>query len=68
MANPTKFRPGVSGCPEKQFQPGNAHRWQAGQSGNPSGIPRSRLKFEQAFYAALMEQGAPLEAAALLWE
>jgi hypothetical protein len=30
-----------------------------GSPGNPSGIPRSRLKFEQAFYTALIEQGAP---------
>jgi hypothetical protein len=29
---------------------------------------RSRLKFEEAFYTALIEQGAPLEAALLLWE
>jgi hypothetical protein len=68
MANHTKFQPGISGCPEKQFKPGNPHRWQPGQSGNPSGIPRSRLKFEQAFYTALIEQGAPVEAALLLWE
>src|SRR2546422_325081 len=68
MADHTKFQPGISGCPEKQFKPGNPHRWQPGQSGNPSGIPRSRLKFEQAFYTALIEQGAPVEAALLLWE
>jgi hypothetical protein len=64
----TKFKTGVSGCPEKQFKPGNPHRWQPGQSGNPSGIPRNRLKFEQAFYAALLGQGSAEEAAALLWE
>lgn len=68
MAKNTKFKPGVSGCPEKQFKAGNRHQWQPGQSGNPSGLPRSRLKFEQAFYTALIEQGAPVEAASLLWE
>jgi len=68
MAKHTKFKPGVSGCREKQFQPGNPHRWQPGQSGNPSGIPRSRLKFEQAFYTALIEQGAPIEAASVTLE
>lgn len=68
MANQTKFKPGVSGCPKKQFKPGNAHRWQPGQSGNPAGVPRSRLKFEQAFYDALIGQGVPEEAAALLWD
>jgi hypothetical protein len=35
---------------------------------DPSGIARSRLRFEEAFYTALIEQGAPLEAASLLWE
>jgi hypothetical protein len=32
MAKHAKFKPGVSGCREKQFQPGNPHRWQPGQS------------------------------------
>ena len=59
--------PGQSGNPETRFKPGNPHRWQSGQSGNPSGIVRSRLKFEEAFFTALIEQGAPLEAATLLW-
>jgi hypothetical protein len=68
MANHTKFKPGASGCPEKQFKPGNPHRWQPGQSGNPPGIPRNRLKFEQAFYGALIGQGVPEEAASLLWD
>ena len=68
MPRETKFKTGVSGCPEKQFKPGNPHRWQPGQSGNPSRIPRNRLKFEQAFYAALLGQGSAEEAAALLWE
>jgi Family of unknown function (DUF5681) len=68
MAKHTKFKPGVSGCRKKQFQPGNPHRWQPGQSGNPSGIPRSRLKFEQAFYTALIEQGAPREAVSVTLE
>lgn len=68
MSNHTKFKPGVSGCREKQFKSGNPHRWPPGQSGNPAGIPRSRLKFEQAFYSALIGQGGPEEAASLLWE
>lgn len=67
MAKNTKFKPGQSGNSDKKFKAGNPHRWQAGQSGNPSGIARNRLKFEEAFYAALIEQGAPEEAAELLW-
>src|ERR1039457_1796322 len=55
MAKNTKFKPRQSGNPETRFKPGNPHRWQPGQSGNPSG----RLQFDVAFYAALIEQGAP---------
>jgi hypothetical protein len=68
MAKDTKFKPCQSGNPETRFKPGNPHRWQPGQSGNSSGLARSRLKFEELFYAALIEQGAPEEAASLLWE
>ena len=67
MEQNSRFKPGQSGNPETRFKPGNPHRWQSGQSGNPSGIVRSRLKFEEAFFTALIEQGAPLEAATLLW-
>jgi hypothetical protein len=41
-------------------------RWRI--SGNPAGNPRARREFEQAFYAALMGEGTPDEAAKLLWE
>lgn len=68
MPKNTKFKPGISGCPEKQFKPGNSHRWAAGVSGNPAGIPRTRLNFEQTFNIALLTQGSPEEAAKLLWE
>jgi len=68
MANDSKFKPGQSGNPQTRFKPGNRHRWQPGQSGNPAGIARSRLLFEESFYTCLIEQGAPEEAAALLWE
>lgn len=68
MVKRNQFKPGESGNPETQFKPGNPHRWQRGQSGNPSGIARSRRQFEEAFYTALIEQGAPSEAARLLWE
>jgi len=67
MEQNSRFKPGQSGNPETRFKPGNPHRWQSGQSGNPSGIVRSCLKFEGAFFTALIEQGAPLEAAKLLW-
>jgi hypothetical protein len=68
MPNNTKFRPGQSANPNTQFKPGNRHRWQPGQSGNPAGIARSRLQFEEKFYACLIEQGAAEEAASLLWD
>jgi len=64
----TKFKPGQSGNPKEKFKAGNQYRWQPGQSGNPAGIARSRLQFEEAFYASLIEQGAADEAASLLWE
>jgi hypothetical protein len=49
------------------FRSGNEHRWQAGTSGNPAGMPRTRVEFEQAFNAALITKGSPAEAAELLW-
>jgi hypothetical protein len=54
-----------------RFLPGHpigaATRWKD-VSGNPAGRPRARLAFEEAFYAALMGQGSPEEAAELLWQ
>jgi len=54
----------------RPFQPGNKFgpRFQPGQSGNPAGIPASRRQFEQTFYAALVGEGSPEEAARLLWQ
>ena len=68
MTKDTKFKPGQSGNPQTRFKPGNPHRWQPGQSGNPAGIARSRLKFEESFYAALLDRGSAEEVASLLWE
>jgi hypothetical protein len=68
MAKDTKFKPGQSGNPQTRFKPGNPHRWQPGQSGNPAGIAHSRLKFEESFYAALLERGSAEDVASLLWE
>ena len=68
MPRDGKFRPGQSGNPNTRFKPGNPYRWQAGQSGNPAGIARSRLEFEESFYAALVEHGSAEEVASLLWE
>jgi hypothetical protein len=68
MAKNTKFKPRQSGNPKTMFRPGNPSRWPPGHSGNPAGITRGRLQFEEAFYTALIEQGAPLEAASLLWQ
>ncbi len=64
----TQFKPGVSGCPAKILRPGHRFRWAPGQSGNPAGVPATRRAFEQAFYAALLGEGSPAEAARLLWE
>jgi hypothetical protein len=68
MANDNRFKPGQSGNPQSTFKAGNRYRWQPGQSGNPAGIAGSRLRFEECFYASLIEQGAAEEAASLLWE
>jgi hypothetical protein len=63
-----RYVKGQSGIPpEKRFKPGNPQRWQPGQCGNPAGVPKARADFERAFYQALMQQGSPDEAAALLW-
>jgi len=67
MANDSKFKLGQSGNPKSTFKAGNRYRWQPGQSGNPAGIARSRLRFEECFYASLIEQGPAEEAASLLW-
>src|ERR1041384_5109922 len=68
MANDGRFKAGQSGNPASVFKTGNRHRWRPGQSGNPGGIARSRLRFEECFYAALIGQGDADEAASLLWE
>jgi hypothetical protein len=68
MANDSKFKRGQSGNPQSTFKAGNGYRWQPGQSGNPAGIARSRLRFEECFYASLIERGAAEEAASLLWD
>jgi hypothetical protein len=67
MANDSRFKLGQSGNPQSTFKAGNKYRWQPGQSGNPAGLARSRLRFEECFYASLIEQGAAEEAASLLW-
>jgi hypothetical protein len=68
MIKDTKFRPGTSGCPEKQFMAGNRHRWPSGVSGNPAGVSRARLNFERQFHEALVNEGSVGEAAELLWK
>jgi hypothetical protein len=68
MKKDTKFKLGQSGNPQSTFKAGNKYRWRPGQSGNPVGIARSRLRFEECSYASLIEQGAAEEAASLLWE
>ena len=68
MIKDTKFRPGTSGCPEKQFRAGNRHRWPSGVSGNPAGVSRARLNFERQFHEALVNEGSVGEAAELLWK
>jgi hypothetical protein len=65
MSTNGRFKPGRSGNPKAQFQPGNPHRWQPGQSGNPAGIARRRAEFEEKFYDALLGQGDAEEAASL---
>ena len=67
MSTNSNFKHGQSGNPNTQFQAGNRHRWQPGQSGNPTGVTRRRREFEERFHSALMEQGSAEEAARLLW-
>jgi hypothetical protein len=64
------FQPGPAwkGNAAQTFRKGHPFRWQPGQSGNPGGKPKARRDFEESFYAALMGQGTPEEAAKLLWE
>jgi hypothetical protein len=50
-----KFKPGVSGNPEKIFKPGNAHRFPKGTSGSPGGFTKRRQEFEQALRDALFQ-------------
>src|SRR4051794_15172679 len=60
---------GVCGCPPEKRKIVSGHQWRfpPGVSGNPVGTSKLRAQFEQAFYAALMGQGNPDEAARLLW-
>jgi hypothetical protein len=53
----------------RPFQKGNAvgRRFIPGQSGNPAGVPRSRIEFEREFNEALMSRGSPEKAADMLW-
>jgi len=41
--NEQKFKPGQSGNSQTRFKPGNQHRWQPRQSGNPAGIAQDRI-------------------------
>jgi hypothetical protein len=68
MAKTTKFQEGRSGNPETQFKAGNPFRWPPGQSGNPVGVARSRVQFEEAFYSALLQRGSAEQVASLLWD
>ena len=54
--NDIKFKRHQSGNPQTTFKPGNPHRWQPGQSGNPARIARGRLSFEESLYAALPDR------------
>jgi hypothetical protein len=62
-----KFRPGISGCPERRFKPGHPYRWQPGQSGNPSGKSSLQTEFERALADALAGE-KPAERASELAE
>jgi hypothetical protein len=59
MSSSTQFKSGVSG--------NQAAKWRPGQSGNPAGKSKLRLRFEESFNEALITQGGPEEAAQLLW-
>lgn len=68
---PTESSPKSVRDPAGRFLPGHDvginTRWRD-VSGNPPGNPRARRAFEQAFYAALIGEGSPEEAAKLLWD
>lgn len=63
-----RYKPGESGCPDKQFTAGNPHRWPSGISGNPAGVSKLRANFERAFTEALVSTGSAEEVALLLWK
>jgi hypothetical protein len=58
---------GYCPSPQTQLKPGHKYRYPPGVSGNPAGTSKARAEFERLFYAALMGQGKPDEAARLLW-
>jgi hypothetical protein len=68
MKRDTRFKPGVSGCPDRKFKSGNSNRWPGGVSGNPAGTSRMRQEFERTFHDALLAEGSEEEAARLLWK
>jgi hypothetical protein len=68
---PTESSPKSVRDPAGRFLPGHdvgiQTRWRD-VSGNPPGNTAARRRFEQAFYASLLGEGSPKEAAKLLWD
>jgi hypothetical protein len=47
---------------------GHPHRWQPGQSGNPTGRPAALVEFEARYAEALVNEGSAEELARMIWK
>jgi hypothetical protein len=66
-----KFKAGEHGSPKTELKPGNPHRWQRGQSGNPAGRSKAKVQFDRMLADALMSpdpEARAQELSDLIWK